>query len=116
MGKPYTVVWDIFLHFILGLESLMFARELTLLTPALFYPFLPISISTHPQSEDERQTHMDSIYFSPDLGDSSGFDCLQFLGVVVSLGAGFSRISSFYALFEKLVSPLQPFIAPTAPF
>ena len=43
-------------------------------------------------------------------------DYLQFLGVVVSLGAGFSRISSFCVLLEKLVSPPQPFIAPTASF
>lgn len=68
MGEAYTVVWDIFLQFILEVESFMFARELTLLPPALFYPFLPISISTHPQSEDGKQIHMDSIYFSPDLG------------------------------------------------
>lgn len=43
-------------------------RELTLLPPAVFYPFLPVSVSTHPQSEDERQVHTHSIYFSPDLG------------------------------------------------
>ena len=43
-------------------------RELTVLPPSLFYPFLPICISTHPQSEDERQVHTHSTYFSPDLG------------------------------------------------